>query len=434
MGEGKRSSFYRLVSFSWMVFDMDNKLLYINIDGFSYSYLEQLQSQFPNGPFTTLVQKGLLFTNLRSGLVSITNPMQSAILCGAWSNQTHNFYQHYDWENACVVKHRRTCDAENIAQLFLREGKTVASIHQFMLENNPCVEGVKDRAYMKCPQEKSNAFHRLGVLKDLILGKPIVSGDQTFTYEEFPDLVAVYIDDIDSMGHNNAYEKYPKRSQFVHRQQDILERLNQIGEELLDMLRCCEETGLYDHLTILVTTDHGMTPFFGSSYLTDFVQRLNRAGISASLPDERTEQTRVVALPYTIELSLYCAPDITVQEKKIIEQVCREAPFVDCYFCREEMQRDYGFDPRGPEFLLSPKYGMHFYHRDIPGDTFAASHDSFHETSQHIFGMMLGHQIPATTVCGEKTAVIDLLPRIVKAEFNMVLNPKRKTDIYTRKN
>lgn len=103
---------------------MDNKLLYINIDGFSYSYLEQLQRYFPDGPFSKLVQKGLLFTQLRSGIVSITNPMQSAILCGAWSNRTHNFYQHYDWENACVIKHRRTCDAENVAQLFLRSGKT----------------------------------------------------------------------------------------------------------------------------------------------------------------------------------------------------------------------------------------------------------------------------------------------------------------------
>ena len=219
-----------------MVFDMDNKLLYINIDGFSYSYLEQLQRYFPDGPFSKLVQKGLLFTQLRSGIVSITNPMQSAILCGAWSNRTHNFYQHYDWENACVIKHRRTCDAENVAQLFLRSGKTVASIHQFMLENNPCMEGVKDRAYIKCPQEKSNAFQRLAILKDMIQGKPVASGDQTFGFETLPDFTAVYIDDIDSLGHNNSYEIYPKRADFSQRQRDIMERLNQIGQCLLDIV------------------------------------------------------------------------------------------------------------------------------------------------------------------------------------------------------
>lgn len=409
-----------------MVFDMDNKLLYINIDGFSYSYLERLQRQFPDGPFARLIEKGLLFTNLHSGIVSITNPMQSAILCGAWSDQTHNFYQHYDWENDCVVKHRRTCDAENIAQLFRREGKTVASIHQFMLENNPCVEGVKGCAYIKCPQEKSNAFHRLAVLKDLILGKPIVSGDQTFVYDEFPDFVAVYVDDIDSLGHNNAYEKYPKRAEFEQRQQDILERLNQIGEELLDVLRCCDEAGLQDRLTILITTDHGMTPFFGESCLADIIRRLNQAGIPTSLPGERTENTRVVALSYTIELSLYCAPDITAAEKELIEKVCGQALYIDRYFGRAEMQQDYGFDRRGPEFLLSPKYGMHFYHRDITEDTFAASHDSFHETSQHIFGMMLGGGVTQNTACEKETAVIDLLPRIVKEQFRFVLNPKRQ--------
>ena len=73
------------------------KLVYINIDGFSYSYLEQILRREEDGPFQQLLTEGMLFTNLRSGLISITNPMQSAILCGAWSNRTHNFYQHYDW-------------------------------------------------------------------------------------------------------------------------------------------------------------------------------------------------------------------------------------------------------------------------------------------------------------------------------------------------
>jgi len=404
---------------------MDNKLLYINIDGFSYSYLEQLQCQFPDGPFSKLIRKGKIFTNLHSGIVSITNPMQSAILCGAWSNQTHNFYQHYDWEKACVVKHRRTCDAENIAQLFLRKGKTVASIHQYMLENNPCIEGDKERAYIKCPQEKSNAFHRLAVLKDMIQGKPVESGNQTFIYEQFPDFVAVYIDDIDSLGHNNDYEMYPKRSKFSQRQQDILERLNLIAYELLDVLRCCKDAGLHEKLTILITTDHGMTPFFGKSCLPDIIKRLNQAGIATSLSEERREYTRVVALSCTIELSLYCAPDITAAEKEIIEKVCREAPYIERYFKKAEMQQEYGFDSRGPEFLLSPKYGMHFYHRDITEDAFAAGHDSFDETSHRIFGLILGGDVPQNVVCERETAVIDLLPKIVKEKFGFILNPGR---------
>ena len=427
MGEERLNRSYPVAYFSWMVFDMENKLLYINIDGFSYSYIEQLKQKYPDGSFSKLIGKGMLFTNLHSGIVSITNPMQSAILCGAWSNQTHNFYQHYDWENDCVVKHRRTCDAENIAQLFLREGKTVASIHQFMLENNPCVEGEKDHAYIKCDQEKSNAFQRLAVLKDMIQKKPVASGGRTFVYEELPDFVAVYIDDIDSLGHNNAYEMYPKRAEFSQRQEDILERLNQIGYELLEVLQCCEDQGL-NNLTILITTDHGMTPFFGASCLPDIVRRLNEAGIHTSLPGERMEQTRVVALSYTIEVSLYCAENITEAEKEIIEQVCQEVGYIDRFFCRAEMQKEYGFDSRGPEFLLSPKYGMHFYHRDIADDTFAASHDSFHETSQHIFGIILGVGVAPNMTYAEAIPVIDLLPGIVNTKFGLTLNPQRQVN------
>ena len=67
------------------------KLVYINLDGFSYSYFEQFKENGGARGFCSLAKEGILFKNLRSGLVSITNPMQGAILSGAWSNKTHNF-------------------------------------------------------------------------------------------------------------------------------------------------------------------------------------------------------------------------------------------------------------------------------------------------------------------------------------------------------
>ena len=260
----------------------------------------------------------------------------------------------------------------------------------------------------------------------MIQGKPVASGDQAFVFETLPDFMAVYIDDIDSLGHNNSYEMYPKRAEFSQRQQDIMERLNQIGRCLLDIVQCSRKTEQGRNLTILITTDHGMTPFWGKSDLSDIVRRLNEAGISASLPEDRTEHTRVVALSYTIEVSLYCAPDITEHERETIEKVCRELPYLQRYFRKTEMEEEYGFDPRGPEFLLSPQYGKHFYHRDIEESTFAASHDSFHETSQHIFGLILDGTIPANTLYAGKTAVIDLIPAITEEKFGLVLNPERR--------
>lgn len=400
-----------------MEFNMMKKLLYLNIDGFSYSYFERLMREDPRNPFARLAEQGMLFTNVRSGLVSITNPMQSAILCGAWSNRTHNFYQHYDWNLDRPVKHKRTFDAENIAQLFIRQGKTAVSIHQFMLENNPCQEGNRDCAYIKSPKEKSNAFDRLDILVELISGRPVPSGQQQLIYEEFPDFVAVYVDDIDSLGHNNAYEQYPKREKFEERQQDIMERLTAIGNRLLDVVALTKEKGLFDDLVFLITTDHGMTPFFGASRLDDILERLRNAGIRADRSGMRTEKTRVIGQYYTVELSLYCAPDITEEEKQIIARVCREAPYVDRVFDKAEMQRDFGFDTRGPDFLVSPKWGEHFYHRDLSPNTFGAGHDSFHETSQHVFGMILGPEYPAGSICPEQIYSIDFLPTLLDRHF-----------------
>ena len=137
--------------------------------------------------------------------------MQSAILSGAWSNRTHNFYQHYDPETGKVVKHYRTFDAENIAELFIANGKKAVSIHQFMLENNPCREGEYDRAYIKSDIFRSTYLERFAILKKLVLKEPVKSGEKYFVYNEFPDFVALYIDDLDSLGHNNDYDGYPVR-------------------------------------------------------------------------------------------------------------------------------------------------------------------------------------------------------------------------------
>ena len=86
-------------------------------------------------------------------------------------------------------------------------------------------------------------------------------------------------------------------------------------------------------------------------------------------------------------------------------------------------------DSKGPVFYRQERvtqYGKHFYHRDIEKNTFAASHDSFHETSQHIFGLLLDGSIPANTLYAENTAVIDLIPAITEEKFGLVLNPERR--------
>lgn len=397
------------------------KLVYINIDGFSYSYLERLHSANRDMGFRRLQKQGFIFTDLHSGLISITSPMQGAILSGAWSNRTHNFYQHYDREQGVVIRHGRTCDAQNVAQAMQEKGLTVASIHQFMLENHPCVDGEKNCAYFRCAQEPSNSFGRFEILKDLAMGRPVRTGYIVVQYLELPDLTALYVDDIDALGHNQNYGPYPRRSLLAERQNDIDERLESIQLQLEEFVDICKSRGFFDDLIILVTTDHGMTPFWGPSDLPDFMSRLERAGLKTDIPENRTAQTKLVAVIHDMELCLYALAPLCRCEVEALYDVCEKAEYVERVFDKAEMELHYGLDSRGPDFMVNPVYGHHFSDKNIPAITYAASHDSFDETSQHIFGMLLGGKVAKLKTYDKPTAAIDLMPTILKKEFGIGL-------------
>lgn len=400
------------------IMSKNKKLLYINIDGFSFSYYQRMLAAGKD--VFAFAKEGLFFSSLKSGLVSITNPMQSAILCGAFSNKTHNFYQHYDFATNSVVRHFRTFDAQNVAQVFRSHGKSVVSVHQFMLENNPCKEGDKDCLYLTSPVSQSDFSQRFQLLEDIALGNEVHSGGKTFRYDDFPDFVALYIDDVDSLGHNNAYKDIPKRREFSLRAQDIDNRLSGIFRRLERFADIAQSRGFYDDLVILLTTDHGMTPFFGKSDLDGLVKAINDAGITAVRADHPYSGERIVVLPYTIEASLYSSSPLSEEERQKLFQTLTALPFVERVVEKSEMLSRYGMDARCAEFIVSPPKGRHFYKKDLPEDTFGASHDSLDETSQHIFGCLLSPCLQRATV-EEEVSAIDLMPTVLWEFFRYVL-------------
>ena len=88
---------------------------------------------------------------------------------------------------------------------------------------------------------------------------------------------------------------------------------------------------------------------------------------------------------------------------------------------KEEMRHRYGMDSRGPDFLLCPHAGSHFYHKDVSEDTFGASHDSLDETSQHIFGMLIGGKVRHLVDYPEAVSAIDLLPTLLHHQFGCTM-------------
>lgn len=78
-------------------------------------------------------------------------------------------------------------------------------------------------------------------------------------------------------------------------------------------------------------------------------------------------------------------------------------------------------DERGPEFLLTAKPHRHFYHRDYPSGTYGAAHDSFDDTSQHIFGLLFGSGVNKLHNYHGKVDSIDLIPTIIKNVHGITL-------------
>ncbi len=390
-------------------------IIYINLDGFSYSYYLEAKKQGKTAIFDEFASNGFLFSNLNCGIVSITNPMQAAILSGAWSHKTHNFYQHYDPIKRQVIKHYRRNDAENIAEAYIRNGLSAISIHQFMLEDNPCILGVKDRAYFRTLSMPSNYLDRLNILDKIILRQPVISGDQYIVYDELPAFIAVYIDDLDAIGHNSQeYEKIPIRNSFSERQNDILYRLEQIQRKLKESVELCKLTRKNDDIVFLITSDHGMTRFEGPSLFPNLLNSIKAIGIRASSAEDADEDTEVVLLPYVIECAVYCMQKMSQEKREKLVGLFNGLEYLDVYFDRYKLLSKFGMDDRCPDYLLSPKPFGHFYRKDILQGQFGASHDSFDETSRHVFGLLFGSNVAKWGTLDDSVSSIDLLPTIAK--------------------
>ena len=386
---------------------MSKKIIYINLDGFSYSYYEEFHRRKMDKNFNFLKNNNMFFKNLENGIISITNPMQSAILCGAWSNKTHNIYQHYDRVNKCVVKDKRTFDAENIAQTMEKNHKTVVSIHQFMLENNPCSNQNHNCCYLKSDKEQSNYLDRFQILFDVINSKPINTGKIEVNYTTLPDLICLYIDDLDALGHNNSYDNFPARCSHYQRLEDILVRINQIFVQIDKLIDLLKEKKIYDDVVILVTTDHGMTPFYGKSQIQNLQESITKLGYTVSTSPG--DDADVFLLPYTISCGLYALKKVNIS--KIIKKLKSEG-YIDVIYDKKTMITKYGLTDIGPDIMVYAKKGYHFYHRDFISGIYGASHDSRDESSKHIFGIIVDSSL-SKKVNYEKVYSIDLLPSVL---------------------
>lgn len=369
-----------------------NYLLYINFDGFADFYYSDEQWRFP--ALKALVDDSVRFSSCYSSIPSITVPMQTAIVTGCTSARTGNCYQYYDKRTEKVVKTGRHLEAETVAELYRKMGRTVLSIQQFAVENYGCTRDDKDHLYI---QPEKDFSLRFDILCDYYENLKVPG----FEFESYRDLVLFYIDDLDSDGHNHHAPFARDESERVEKARRKLELIDGRIAELISLLK---RKGLYEKTTILLTADHGMVGFQGKSYrkrLRDDLSALLGVDVSFSSGD-------VVIIGNTIQAQIYFNNGFSVDQNNLKNKLL-SLDYVEKVLTKDELDA-LGIDPRYADLLVSPKEGYAFFSPDLsPSDIRFASHDSLSEKAQHVFAL-IHHPSLEPGLDERRVSIIDMIP------------------------
>lgn len=401
----------------------DSCVVYINWDGFAWFYytLANQGGTTRTPVINRLLEEGVLFENAYTGIPSITNPMQAAIVSGTWPAVTGNCYMYFDKSKNRAVQFRRDNKAETIAEAAVRQNLTVASIHQFILQNRGTVEGDIKKPYIQVG-ENAGCEARFDAAIKLIRNQPVGQGKSEVRLDHLPRFIAIYMDDLDGVGHNNkAVYGMLRADTEEKRLLNILETLQKMDRKLGEFIDACKERGIYENMTFILTSDHGMAPYgspggrddlYGYSKLPDLVRVIQKAGFKAEvLVSEKPprEDTDVVILTAGLQAQLFFIKEnsgqsIEGQAGRVIEAV-RDEAYVGDIVKKEELIRR-GAGEKFADLLISPEVPFCFQHGQgvyVAG----GQHDSTDEKAQHIFSAMWGRGVKKETVYGDRIYTID---------------------------
>ena len=264
-------------------------LLYINWDGFSASWYRMAHASPLGTPnLDNLIAQGTVLLQQRCGIPAITNPMQQALISGAWPEKTGNCYCYFDKAARRIVKTGRLNPCETIAEAAVRHGLTCASIHGWYVENRGCTPGDAGNPYI-ADISLRNFEGRVQLLLDYLAGKPVPSGGKMITLLNTPDFLTIYADDIDTVCHNGARLPYAE----MRRASTIDEWYENIQYAVWRMDQALERLMRIPGVTIALASDHGGMPYgiagFGADAdeaamprLAELVQAIQRAGVAVA--------------------------------------------------------------------------------------------------------------------------------------------------------
>lgn len=387
----------------------DAHVLYLNWDGFSYDYYQEAHHRGMVPVIDDLIKKGTFFSNTWCGVPAITNPMQTAIASGAYSLATGNVKIHYDKTRKVVVQQRRENNAENIVQALTRQGVSVASVHHFTFEENGC--SCLDPARPFIYTEGANYQDRFDELLNLYSGKKVQINGERRNVVLSPRFVAVYFDDLDTIGHNNG-KLVRKATTEPERFNHVLDRLRLMDTALGNFLKNMQNLSLYRDMSVFLITDHGMTPFaFGddSSFArNDLFESFNHFSLQVELlsaGESPQAGTDVVLCTAGLSMLVSWISEKAISRTEEVLAFLSQKPYIGKLMTADELIKEGSFP--FCDVYISPRPPLIF--KNAP-EAIGAGHDSLDGSSRRIFSLAWGKGIQQGLNIGRRVQNIDFAP------------------------
>lgn len=417
----------------------ENNVIYINLDGFSYDTFVKANKN----PLTDLenikdlIDQGVLFTNAKTGIPSITDSMQQSIASGAWPIDTGNCYRFYDLEKDQVIEYKRDNKLENIAEAANKNNISLLSINGWFFKENGANEE-SENLYIEAPNDGAYK-DRFELLKKVLKGEEIEAYGKRIKYEAPPQFISIYADDIDAAAHN-LNDKMSTSSKVDLETRDevdkkMIDALVGIDKEIGEVMDILKERKLFDKTTFVITTDHGMVPYgmdtkdepekdWAKSKMPDLLESIEKVGQKHIGRDYRVEmvndegdsakpETEVIVTTVGLQAQIKFRGESKREVLEDIVESIREKPYYGEHMYDDEL-RIRGTLPRFADLLISPKPPYHFS-QDFKRKYYAVNqHDSLAEGAQRIFTMISGPTVKGEEYFEGEVYNIDIAPTIAR--------------------
>ena len=402
--------------------------VYINWDGFADYYIDlaRAQGKIPNLA-KIIDEDGVYFKNAVVVTPSITNPSQAAIAAGATPKYTGNHYRYFNKELNKVIQEEpaRLEKAETIAEAAVRQFLDVISINQFAFENMGTSANTEHSNYVSVGPDGAARFDEL---MKLIREKKTSDG---MTYEEIPRFIALYCDDLDSIGHNESTTYGPLATTEAERKQKVVDRLAIFDTKIGQLIQACKDAGIYDSMTFALTGDHGMANFgiqenpqeeSATTMLPDLVSTIEALGTGYKVEFLHPSDTTVpsagtdialVTVGLQVQLSYVNEFDkqvIAEKNAKILEAI-KDKVYVGKTMTPEGIKAK-GSKEGFADLIISPRPPYFFHLPSMNATTARGQHDSLEPESQKAGTLMWGKDVKKGYAYEDEITNIDLIPTL----------------------